>query len=668
MDSVSFGSECEFNRDLYKAAIKGDIQPFTDDNQHLDLILTPIKNTILHVHLSSETRKSTLFVREMLEKCPSLLRQVNANGDTPLHVAARHGCFPIVTVLIQYAKTQPQDPESGLEYKQLMIRKSNNEGNSALHEAVVSDYVRVVEILTKEDPEFSHFANNLGETPLFIAAERGCLLSLPEILKRCKSAAHEGPHGMTALHVAVKNNHLEDQTSCNYDEVESGQIDCHGVEQDLHMATHGRKRPPRNSTRPEIFVVRPFSALDGYEQAELAFTRLPKAGNGLLRNCSRPFWASIFVVRYYKRIAKEQKEFDQNRNQNGWTPLHFAAYYGSFSITKLLLESDIFAAYVADKDRKMTPLHMSVSIANSSPKYTLPLKKKYMHMQIIEEIISQCPDCCQMVDDRGWNVLHFAMTKLTVLQLNSLLENPIIRDLITKKDAKGNTPLHVLAACRPGEYLGIKEKLKASRYHSAVNKQNDSIHDILVDGSPQLQEEIQELSNSDGTGPYRRGIISKSPFRIFDRLPRYEKTKDSELVVATLIATVTFTAALTMPGAYQTEKGTAFLSRKAAIQAFVITDATAFVLSLAAVFLHFFASWNLSRFVFYRAHTRLLISSAIVAMVVAFSSGTYAASSPSLGFAIATCLIGLSFFLVILRIGYVFEKRRRRSMNERSGA
>ncbi|XP_031278865.1 ankyrin repeat-containing protein At5g02620-like isoform X2 [Pistacia vera] len=552
MDSVSFGSECEFNRDLYKAAIKGDIQPFTDDNQHLDLILTPIKNTILHVHLSSETRKSTLFVREMLEKCPSLLRQVNANGDTPLHVAARHGCFPIVKVLIQYAKTQPQDPESGLEYKQLMIRKSNNEGNSALHEAVVSDYVRVVEILTKEDPEFSHFANNLGETPLFIAAERGCLLSLREILKRCKSAAHEGPHGMTALHVAVKNNHL-----------------------------------------------------------------------GITRE-----------------LLKNKESLTRNRNQNGWTPLHFAAYY--------------------------------VSIANSSPKYTLPLKKKYMHMQIIEEIISQCPDCCQMVDDRGWNVLHFAMTKLTVLQLNSLLENPIIRDLITKKDAKGNTPLHVLAACRPGAYPHIKEKLKASRYHSAVNKQNDSIHDILVDGSPQLQEEIQELSNSDGTGPYRRGIISKSPFWIFHRLPRYEKTKDSELVVVTLIATVTFTAALTMPGGYQSEKGprqgTAFLSRKAAFQAFVITDATAFVLSLAAVFLHFFASWNLSRFWFYRAHTRFLISSAIVAMVVAFSSGTYAVLSPSLGFAIATCLIGLSFFLVILRIGYVFEKRRRRSMNERSGA
>ncbi|KAJ0045506.1 hypothetical protein Pint_05719 [Pistacia integerrima] len=112
-----------------------------------------------------------------------------------------------------------------------------------------------------------------------------------------------------------------------------------------------------------------------------------------------------------------------------------------------------------------------------------------------------------------------------------------------------------------------------------------------------------------------------------------------------------------MPGGYQSEKGpnqgTAFLSRKAPFQAFVITDATAFGLSLAAVFLHFFAARNLSGLWFYRAFTRFLISLAIVVVVVAFSTGTYAVLSPSLGFAIATCLIGLSFFLGIFTVTYL---------------
>ncbi|KAJ0045498.1 hypothetical protein Pint_05713 [Pistacia integerrima] len=407
------------------------------------------------------------------------------------------------------------------------------------------------------------------------------------------------------------------------------------------------KRPPRNSTRPEIFVVRPFLALVGYDQAEIASPRMPKAGNGLRRNCSRPFSAS-------------------NDCHEKWVCCNFSLGVRCNEA----LNSDISAAYAADKDRKMTPLHMAVSNAFALRIACLP-KKRYVHMQIIEEIISQCPDCCQMVDDRGWNVLHFAMTMLPVQQLNTLLENPILRDLVTKKDARGNTPLHVLAACRPREYHRIKKKLEGTRYHYAVNKQNDTIHDIIFFGSPQLQKEIQELSSSDGTGPYWRGVIIENPFWIFTKLPRFEKTKDSELVVATLIATVTFTAALTMPGGYRSEKGpdqgTAFLSRKAAFQAFVITDATAFVLSLAAVFLHFATAWNLSALWFFRAYTRLLISLAIVAMVVAFSTGTYAVLSPSLGFAIATCLIGLSFFLGIFTLIYLRESWRRRILKKYEG-
>lgn len=51
-----------------------------------------------------------------------------------------------------------------------------------------NDYIDVVKILTKEDAKFSHFANDVGKTPLFIAAERGCILTLNEILQNCKSA------------------------------------------------------------------------------------------------------------------------------------------------------------------------------------------------------------------------------------------------------------------------------------------------------------------------------------------------------------------------------------------------------------------------------------------------------------------------------------------------
>ncbi|KAM1587644.1 hypothetical protein ACFX10_026774 [Malus domestica] len=60
--------------------------------------------------------------------------------------------------------------------KQKLIRKTNNKKDTALHEAVLFNYFGVVEILTKEDPEFSYSANDAGETPLYLAVERGLII------------------------------------------------------------------------------------------------------------------------------------------------------------------------------------------------------------------------------------------------------------------------------------------------------------------------------------------------------------------------------------------------------------------------------------------------------------------------------------------------------------
>ena len=51
------------------------------------------------------------------------------------------------------------------------------------------------------------------------------------------------------------------------------------------------------------------------------------------------------------------------------------------------------------------------------------------------------------------------------------------------------------------------------------------------------------------------------------------KARESHLVVAALIATVTFAAAFTLPGGYKSDQGTALLAKKAAFIVFVISDA-----------------------------------------------------------------------------------------------
>ncbi|KAK7831067.1 hypothetical protein CFP56_027731 [Quercus suber] len=56
-----------------------------DIPEPLDQLLTPNRNTVLHIYLSSlkESELSTAFVEEILEMCPPPLWKANAKDETP---------------------------------------------------------------------------------------------------------------------------------------------------------------------------------------------------------------------------------------------------------------------------------------------------------------------------------------------------------------------------------------------------------------------------------------------------------------------------------------------------------------------------------------------------------------------------------------------------------
>lgn len=190
---------------LFKAASTGNFEPFSRTKTELSVIITPDKNTILHIHLGSQNQSSTSFIEQVLDICPSLLWEENVIGDTPLHVAAKYGHHPAVECLINYAKNEEQRGAGDVKW---MLRKTNDAGNTGLHEAVRHEYQSVVRILVKADPNFSYSTNKLGETPIFIAVEKndenGAQL-VEELLTNCRKLDYRGPHGRTALHAAAKN-------------------------------------------------------------------------------------------------------------------------------------------------------------------------------------------------------------------------------------------------------------------------------------------------------------------------------------------------------------------------------------------------------------------------------------------------------------------------------
>ncbi|KAG6736018.1 hypothetical protein POTOM_061285 [Populus tomentosa] len=277
--------------------------------------------------------------------CPQLLLQANTKGETPLHFAAKYGRSNVVRVLIERAKARPTDRESGVTEAKKMLRMANEEQDTALHVAARKLWSQVVEILTKEDPEFSYSVNVHGETPLYIAANMRlykCFLGkdlkklekkvIDEILSNCKSVEYCGSHGRTALHAA---------------------------------AMHGDH------------------------------------------------------------------------------------------------------AYIVDSEKR-TALHLAVVRGN---------------MAVMEEIMKTCPACCELVDSRGRNALHYAAITLKgVLTAMSFPRSiPKFEKLLYEKDNDGNTPLHLHAAfgCFP------QQRSCDSNNMCGLNKLKLSVDDILVGNFPE---------------------------------------------------------------------------------------------------------------------------------------------------------------------------------------
>ncbi|XP_034225683.1 protein ACCELERATED CELL DEATH 6-like [Prunus dulcis] len=553
--------------DVFDAAKEGKTDVLKR-RHHLHQILTPTKNTVLHIYIAfastpnyvepeHEALRPPSIVKEILQMWPALLSQKNESGETALHIAARHGRADIVELLIKTAKAgRPQDlengPTSSIAAWQMLIRETNNEKDTALHFAVRFNHFRVVEILTREDPDFSYSANDAGETPLYLAAERKYGVLFSEILSTCTDPNYQGLNGRTALHAAL---------------------------------IYGDKKMT-------------------------------------------------------EEILEKKKDLAIAADEQGWTPLHYAAFSGCTSIVKQLLQADRSSAYIVDKADKKTALHIAASRG---------------HIGVVKDLISHCPDCCELVDQRRRNALHYALEKhqsriTTFVLKDSWLSNI----LLNAKDVDGNTPLHLLDVSLFGtRFIGDARVDKMT-----FNKENMNALDVIIADDSRNEIYLEQALKKNGAESGHR-ILSKS-YGGHRKLKENKGGEDTDetnnvseahLVVAALIATVTFAAGFTIPGGYQSEKGpeqgSAVLSKNVAFKAFVITNTLALCMSSFSVLMHLYVSMHTKRKGISAAFDEVLYTTmwALILMVVAFLTGTYAILSP--GLAITACVIGCFFFLIL---------------------
>ena len=87
----------------------------------------------------------------------------------------------------------------------------------------------------------------------------------------------------------------------------------------------------------------------------------------------------------------------KNRDQHGWIPLHYAALCGHKSIVELLLKRDKSTAYIGNEKENKTALHIATGQG---------------HIGVIEQLLSSCPDCWEVVDNNDQNALDVALAIL----------------------------------------------------------------------------------------------------------------------------------------------------------------------------------------------------------------------------------------------------------------
>ncbi|KAK4855837.1 hypothetical protein QYF36_011523 [Acer negundo] len=272
----------------------------------------------------------------------------------------------------------------------LLLLQVNVNAETTLHVASKCGHSDMVEVLIKSSAKPQHEDLESG-----IEAAKRMLIRMTN------------NEGDTALHVAVRYEHLDVVKIL--------------TREDPHFFYSSNKR----GETPLYIAAAAVAAKNSLEiVVEILETCTSPAYEGPDQMTALHAVAMNFRPDIRRKILEKKKSLIKERDQYGWTPLHYAAYH--YNSMDTLLECDISVAYIGDEYRKMTPLHIAVG-------------RGY----IPHKLISSCPDCFELVDERRWNILHFAMLSLTYEDLEILLKHPLIKNLINNKDVDGNTPLHL---------------------------------------------------------------------------------------------------------------------------------------------------------------------------------------------------------------------------------
>ncbi|CAL8150492.1 unnamed protein product [Prunus armeniaca] len=594
------------DRFLHDAATKGDLsflEKIRNGDVSIDLASqkTPKDNNVLHI--AAEFKQMNFF-KEVKFHHPQSPRfwDTNKNNETPLHVAARVGCDEIVEFIIANMKpleevdledgpineeeitpaaeqTTPSDEEILQSYEE---SRSSAEENRPVDEEIrpnrrvdeeirpVDEEIRPNRPVDEEIRPNRPVAEEIRPVDEEIRPNRPVDEEIrPDGVKPFKKLLRmKNSEKDTALHVAVR--YRRDGVVAQLMKADP-ELCCFtnsANESPLFLAV----RTGSPSIALYILNESPsdrspsFHGTNGVTALHAAVTRRRLTHQGIVAT-----------------MVSKNHEIIKQADDIGWTPLHYAALRGNLKATQVLIGKENSACYILDK-LGLSALHIAAYAG---------------HTKILEELIGSEPATCDLVNHKGQTALHAAVVGKQINVIKYVLKTPKLGRLINQADNDGNTPLHLAAICRNHGMVKILST-DTRLDKTATNKKFLTVADILRDDKMEQKEwtnsaEVRKYpiwSLTAGVPYFQRQITHE-----FTKVQSPEKKdkadtpavthgalkrRDTKLLIATLIATVTFAASINVPGGFKTD-GRPALEDNAYFQVCGVFNMYAFIFSVLAI-------------------------------------------------------------------------------------
>ncbi|KAA8533927.1 hypothetical protein F0562_031444 [Nyssa sinensis] len=288
-------------------------------------------------------------------------------------------------------------------------------------------------------------------------------------------------------------------------------------------------------------------------------------------------------------------------NADGLTPLHLACREGHVGIVRKLISSSAKLCFKTDKVGG-TPLHTAAMNGR---------------VDVIKVLLQACPESVKEVTATGETCLHTAVVyhkgKVVQFLVKWLAERTDYNYLVNGKDYGGNTVLHIATSRKQLQTLKVlltyNPSISSVVDVNAMNSGGFTALDILdvlpYCGKTDMEIDkllrragalrARDMIHHDAVYACRRGCHQPSNIDTIKAIikPRREYACGVLLVIATMLATVTFRAAFSPPGGNFKEgyvynyhgDGTLQLKRSESIitSSFLLFNSTGFVASVAII-------------------------------------------------------------------------------------